>query len=99
MSKQEIVVIVSRAIAVLLAVPALIGLVLLVPSLATTAYMRTTFAGGPAMWARMSLTVLLVPLLNAGLHITAAALFWFCGPTAERILLPIPTQGAGDTAS
>ena len=93
MSRREIVLLVSRAIALLLMIPSLISLVLAIPSMLLTSYMRESLMSSMGTTYRSSLMraegmSLLSVLLGFGLHLLAALAFWQCGPLIERMLLP-----------
>lgn len=100
MLRREIVLLVSRAIAILQLVPALIELffglpqqiyLLLWPILRT----RATYAGTDSH--TLFINTLRFPALGFSLARTAteffvAWLFWNCGPTIERYLLPAGSE-------
>jgi hypothetical protein len=93
MSRREIVLLVSRAIALLLVIPAVIGIVLSIPTQVLAASMRESLVRSysspalPNMFRLLGFS-LLASLLSLGLHLFAAMLFWQCGPMIERMLLP-----------
>jgi hypothetical protein len=89
MSRREIVLLVSRAIAMVLVVPSLISFVLSIPTQILTASMLHSYSSPTtANLFRMQGLSLLANLLGLGLHFFAAMLFWQCGPMIERMLLP-----------
>jgi hypothetical protein len=93
MSRREIVLMVSRVIAVLLVIPSLISLVLTIPTALMNFYMRQSLMGAVGTTYRSSLMRaegmgLLSILLGFGLHLLAALAFWQCGSMIERMLLP-----------
>ena len=95
MSRRDIVLLVSRAIALLQIIAAVVGISGL-PTQAFLIYRQwTRLAGLPAI-NRIQDPVfgmgLLTTLLRIGLLLFAATLFWNCGPAIERMLLPTPER-------
>ncbi len=97
MSKKEIVLLVSRAIALLQIAAALVDCVTTLPQQGFLLYREAAmFASmtavrrlpqpltlSPLLWVN-----LLTALLRIGVLLFIAALFWNCGPTVERWLAP-----------
>jgi hypothetical protein len=101
MSRREIVLMVSRAIALLLVIPSVFGLLLTIPTQLMTAYVRQSIpqpllAQAPFTILRMQGPVLAASLLVFLLHLGVAAIFWNCGPRIECMLLP---SGSGTETS
>jgi hypothetical protein len=99
MSRREIVLLVSRAIAILSAIEALIHLSNLPYQalIMVRQYLRSSNGGPqshlvPEEWA----VIILILVRVIGLFLIAA-LFWSCGPTIEHALLPTGTQETTDT--
>jgi hypothetical protein len=94
MLRREIVLLVSRAIAVLLIVSSTISFVLAVPFRILTEYLQLTLPS--SVLAQPFFTTFLqregvslaANLLSLLLHLGVAALFWRCGPWIEQILDP-----------
>ena len=92
MSRREIVLLVSRAIAILQLIAALLDGFLYLPQqafyLSQQLHMRTMFPGAqnhmpPTIWISVIVTLIRIAVL-----LIIAAIFWNCGPTIERMLLP-----------
>jgi hypothetical protein len=97
-SRREIVLLVSRAIALLQIIAAVIDGITSLPTQIFLFYRQTTMFGAiPAIRGMPrplydALPIfgmgLLTALLRIGLLLFAAALFWNCGPAIERMLSP-----------
>jgi len=92
MSRREIVLLVSRAIAILQLIAALLDAFLYLPQqafyLSQQLHMRSLFPQAqnhlpPTIWIGIIITVVRIVAL-----FIVAAIFWNCGPTIERMLLP-----------
>jgi hypothetical protein len=98
MSKREIVLLVSRAVAMLTIITALIDLFINLPyqmfllyhqlHIWQTPYSSTHFP----VWAGF-----IVGNMRVAALFIVAGLFWRCGPTIERLFLPAETQEQSDT--
>lgn len=93
MSRKEIVLMVSRAIALLLFIPSLISFVLSILVLISNSYLRESLFN--SLGSQVSSSMLRVyglsflqSLLSLGIHLSVALFFWQCGPRIERMLLP-----------
>jgi len=92
MSRREIVLLVSRAIAILQLIAALLDAFLYLPQQAfylsrelhaQSAFPQAHIHLSPVMWISVIGTLARIVAL-----LLIAALFWNCGPTIERMLLP-----------
>jgi hypothetical protein len=103
MSRKEIVLMVSRAIALLLFIPSLINFVLSILVLITNSYIRDSVFNSLGSQASSSMfrvygLTFLEGLLNVGIHLSVALFFWQCGPRIERMLLPAGIEQPGSAA-
>ena len=100
MSRREIVLLVSRAIALLQIIAAVVDGISSLPTQAFLLYRQSTMLAALPAINRMPSHVLgvapllgmglLTALLRIGLLLFAATLFWNCGPAIERVLSPTP---------
>lgn len=98
MSRKEIVVLVSRAIALLQIIAAVVGAALSLPQQGYVLYRQyLIFAGMPEIHRYSSVVPSVSPILwinvltvflRIGVLLMIAAFFWNCGPTVERWLMP-----------
>ena len=98
MSRREIVLLVSRAIAILTAIEALIHLSNLPYQVLIMArqYLRSLHGGPQNYLVPEECTVIVLILVRVTGLLLIAALFWNCGPTIEHALLPKGTQETAD---
>ena len=104
MSRREIVVLVSRAIALLQIIAALMIVIISLPEevvyLSQRIQLNHSLLGLgthslvlPSAWPGIIAT-----FAHMGILLVIAAFFWRCGPTIERLLLPesSPNEGAAE---
>jgi hypothetical protein len=99
-SRREIVLLVSRAIALLQIIAAVVAGVSSLPTQIFLFYRQSTIVAALPATSRMPRPILsaapifgmglLTALLHIGLLLFTAALFWNCGPAIERMLSPNP---------
>ncbi|MGC2638895.1 MAG: hypothetical protein WA294_17055 [Acidobacteriaceae bacterium] len=100
MSKREIVLLVSRAIAVIQWITALMYLLYLPQYLMNLLHHITPTQPTDLFWNRYYFEGLFAEILRVAVLAGIAGWFWKCGPGVERILLPlIPESGASSTAT
>jgi hypothetical protein len=87
MSRKETVLLVSRAIAILMSIPALMELLLGVPQ-RMWLLSQNSRPGAPAYILRMQEAGIFLTLVRIAAVLLIAMLFWRCGPAIERFLLP-----------
>ena len=85
MSRREIVVLVSRAIALLQIIPALMSLCFSLPQQLYLIRQAPRFQHTPP-WEWEAITI---ELLRIVVQLAIGALFWRCEPMIERLLLPV----------
>jgi hypothetical protein len=94
MNRREIVLLVSRAIAVLLIVPSVISFLLVVPfrivaeNLQMSAQSSVLSQPSISAFFQREGVSLAINTLSLLLHLGVATLFWKCGPWIEQILNP-----------
>jgi hypothetical protein len=99
MSRREIVVLVSRAIAILTIIAALNDLLAQLPFWGRLLARQIIFHGSDAAVhiAEIQWTGVVFSLARILVLLIIAVLFWICDPTIERLLFPAGTQEKSDT--
>jgi hypothetical protein len=87
MSRKETVLLVSRAIAILMSIPAVMELFLGVPQ-RMWLLSQNSRPGAQAYILRMQGEGIIFSLVRIAALLLIAMLFWRCGPAIERFLLP-----------
>lgn len=100
MSRREIVLLVSRAIAILTIIPALVELLISLPYRMFTIYQQMNLQGRypshPGV-NQLPWTLLMASLPRVIALLIIAIFFWRCGPMIERFFLPPGTEVQLDT--
>ena len=100
MSRREVVLLVSRAIAILTIIPALVELLISLPYRMFTIYQQMNLQGrypSHSVINQLPWTLLMVSLPHIIALLIIAIFFWRCGPMIERVFLPAGTEVQLDT--
>lgn len=92
MSRREIVLLVSRAVAVLVAIPALFTLLLGIPQQVWILSQTIRMEGSLLTPQTHALVGIAISVVRIVVESLIALLFWRCGPTIERLLAPVDSH-------